>query len=156
MTMPTSIPTDRRNSPNGFTLVEMMVVIFLLGLASAAVILTLPGSDSAARKEAERLAARIAAARDEAVLQSRPVAVWVRTSGYGFEQRLGGRWEPHPGTPFRPRNFSDGTRIMGNNQQRIAFDATGLPSSAARIELANDQARARIVVTASGDVSLAP
>jgi general secretion pathway protein H len=155
MKMPTSIPTEQRPAPNGFTLVEMLVVIFLLGLASAAVVLMLPSSDSTVRNDAERLAARIAAARDEAVMQAFPVAVWTRASGYGFEQRFDGQWRAHPDAAFKARNFDNGTRIMGAAQNRILFDATGLPSSPAKIELTNGEGRSLVSVSASGEVAVA-
>ncbi len=154
--MPISIRTDTSPAANGFTLVEMMVVIFLIGLAATAVVLTLPGGDSAARSEAERLAARIAAARDEAVMQSRPIAVWTRASGYGFEQRSSGSWRPHPAKPFGIRNFADGTRIAGAAQKRIVFDVTGLPSAPADILLASGDGRSRVILAASGEVKVAP
>ncbi len=153
--MPTSIPIEQRPAPNGFTLVEMLVVIFLLGLASATVVLMLPGSDSTVRNDAERLAARIAGARDEAVMQARPVAVWTRASGYGFEQRFEGQWRAHTDGAFKVRNFDNGTRIAGAAQKRIVFDATGLPSSPAEIQLINGEGSSRITVTASGEVAVA-
>ena len=48
-------PAKRRN---GFSLVEMMVVLFVMGLLAAAVVLTLPGDGRALREEGERFAAR--------------------------------------------------------------------------------------------------
>jgi len=155
MKMPTSIPTEPRHLRNGFTLVEMLVVIFLLGLASAAVVLMLPGGESGVRNDAERFAARIAAARDEAVMQARPVAVWTRASGYGFELRQDGQWRAHPDAAFKAYSFDNGTRIAGAAQGRIIYDATGLPSAPAEIELVNEEGRSRILVSASGEVAVA-
>ena len=43
---------------NGFSLVEMMVVVFIMGLLATAVVMTLPGSERKLRDEAERFAAR--------------------------------------------------------------------------------------------------
>jgi len=62
----------------GFTLVELMVVIFIIGIASAAVVMTVQSTDRGARDEAEQFAARVAALRDHAILQSRSMAVTVR------------------------------------------------------------------------------
>jgi general secretion pathway protein H len=93
-TKPPISSAHSKASANGFTLIELLVVVFLIGLATAAVVLSLPGDKSVLRDDAERMAARIAAARDEAVLQSVPTAVWFRPSGYGFEQRRAGQWQP--------------------------------------------------------------
>ncbi len=148
-------------STAGFTLIELLVVIFLIGLASAAVILTLPGQGAALREDAERMAARIAASRDEAVLESRPMAVWFRPSGYGFEQRRSGQWLPAVGQSFRQVNWTNGTQIAAvdgdtrQKQTRMVFDQTGLPSAPVNLQLRNDEAIAEINVSASGDVSLA-
>ena len=98
---------------------------------------------------------RIAAARAEAVMPARPVAVWTRASGYGFEQRFDGQWRAHPDAAFKARNLDNGTRIAGAAQKRIAFDATGQPSSPAEIDLINGDGRSRISVSASGEVAVA-
>src|SRR4051812_10272559 len=78
---------------NGFTLVELMVVLVILGLATAAVVLSMPEQGGSVEAEAERFAARAKAARDEAIVQSRPVALTVDDGGYGFAQRRGGEWQ---------------------------------------------------------------
>ena len=52
----------------GFTLVELMVVLALVGLAAAAVVLTMPPPDGGTRSEATRFAARVAALRDRAAV----------------------------------------------------------------------------------------
>ena len=77
-----------------FTLVELMVVVFIIGLMSAAVVMTMPGAERRAVQDAERFAARAAAARDIAVLTARPVRVWVAASGFGFDTRVKGAWQP--------------------------------------------------------------
>ena len=57
----------------GFTLIEMMVVLLLVGLASAMVLLNLPSGGARLADEAEQLAARIQHAQQEAVLTNRSV-----------------------------------------------------------------------------------
>ena len=104
--MPTSTGTAdrgrlRRGNARGFTLVELMVVLTILALAATAVVLTIPGEERSVRSEADRLAARLAAARDVAVVEGRSVAVNFAPSGYGFERRIDGAWAPLPGRARR-------------------------------------------------------
>lgn len=145
------------DSERGFTLVELMVVIFIIGLASAAVVMTARSSDRGARDEAEVLAARMAAIRDQAILQSRSMAVWVRPSGYGFETRSNGAWTTLSQAPFATTDWKRGTRVqLGEaRQMRVAFDSTGLPSTAATIGLKRGDATVVVNLDATGDVRVA-
>ncbi len=142
---------------NGFTLVEIMVVVFLIGLASAAVVLNLPGDASKLRDQADRLAARIAAARDVAVMESRPTAVWLRPSGYGFEQRRDGSWQAAAAKPLTQTEWTAGTILqLGTAREaRISFDVTGLPSAPLDIGLQQGGANVRVTISAAGDVAVA-
>ena len=74
-------------SANGFTLVELMVVLVIIGLVSAAVILTLPERGGSLFAEAERFAARAKAARDDAILDSRAATVAIGPGGYEVTRR---------------------------------------------------------------------
>ncbi|APG61980.1 type II secretion system protein GspH [Sphingorhabdus lutea] len=140
---------------NGFTLVELMVVIFLIGLASAAVVMALPNDDGRARQHAEKLAMHIAATRNMAILQARPTLVSFSISGYAFEQRRDGAWQAFEEKQFQSVNLPSTLKISSTSKlpARIMFDATGMPNAPARISInANDGPAHHVNITASGDV----
>ena len=75
--MPTSAAGSSGGAERGFTLVELMVVVAILAVASAAVIVTMPDPRGDLQGEAERLAARAGAARDLAIVEGRSTALVV-------------------------------------------------------------------------------
>src|SRR3546814_6963837 len=101
-----------------------MVVLAILALAAAAVVLTIPGEEQHVRSEADRLAARLAAARDIAVIEGRSVAVDLAPSGYGFARRIDGAWGPLPGRAFERRSWPSDVgwkRPRLNSSHSIAY-----------------------------------
>lgn len=141
---------------NGFTLVELMVVLAIMALAATAVVLTIPGEERTVRSEADRLAARLAAARDVAVIEGRSVSVRFAPSGYGFERRIGGNWQPLPGRAFERRNWPGGVRFVAGDGQavtRVLFDRIGTSSTPQAIVLAGGDAREIVRISAMGEVS---
>lgn len=140
----------------GFTLVEMLVVLAILGLAATALVLAVPATDDGLRRESSRLAARIAAARDLAVVEGRPVALWLAPSGYGFERYAGGSWQAVPGRAFAVRNWPDEIRWVPMAQQtsvRLVFDRVGTSRTPQTIILTDGRQRQSINVSVLGGVS---
>ncbi|HEL2958274.1 type II secretion system minor pseudopilin GspH [Stenotrophomonas maltophilia] len=81
--------------PHGFTLIELMVVLVIIGICTAGIGLGLgslldPGRQL--RQEAERLAQRLQAARDEARIDGRSIRWQADASGYRFSRREGSQW----------------------------------------------------------------
>ncbi len=146
----------RRPGANGFTLVELMIVLAIMALAATAVVLTIPGEERTVRSEADRLAARLAAARDIAVIEGRSVAVSFAPSGYGFERRITGEWQPLPGRAFEQRNWPSDVRFAAGNGQgaaRVLFDRVGISPTPQVVVLTGGDAREIVRVSATGEVS---
>lgn len=140
---------------NGFTLVELMVVIVIMGLVAGAVVLTLR-QDTSARDEAVMLAGRIAAVRDEAVLRGRPTGLWVNPSGFGFEHYREREWQPLSSHRFDGRSAFEGGVVATTGQAGrvgVRFDSVGMPSAPSLITLEGPDGRqATVSVAANGDV----
>lgn len=155
--MPTSTEkAELRHGERGFTLVELMVVIAIMALAATAVVLTIPGEERTVRSEADRLAARLAAARDVAVIEGRSVSVNFAPSGYGFERRIDGAWQPLPGRAFAQRAWPDGVRVVAGSGQaaaHILFDRIGTSPNPQAIVLTGGDAHEIVRVSATGEVS---
>jgi len=145
-----------RHRTAGFTLVELMVVLAIMALAAVAVVLTIPGEERNVRSEADRLAARLAAARDVAVIEGRGVAVNFAPSGYGFERRIEGAWQPLPGRAFAQRSWPGDVRFVAGDGQgaaRILFDRVGTSPTPQAIVLSGGDAREVVRVSATGEIS---
>lgn len=138
---------------NGFTLVELMVVLAVLALAATLVLLTAPTSGSRVQGEADRLAARIAALRDLAIVEGRPMAVTVSPSGYAFERRMVDGWQALPGRGFSRHDWPQSVRMTAAAPQRIVIDPIGMTSAPAAVALTDGEVTLRVTLATSGEVA---
>jgi general secretion pathway protein H len=79
-------PPSRLAAARGFTLIEILVVVLIIGVMSAGMILsvTLTGRDRELEKESDRLLALINYAREQAELQTREYGVIFQDDNYEF------------------------------------------------------------------------
>jgi general secretion pathway protein H len=72
--------------PAGFTLIEMLVVVLIIGIVAAGVMLSvnITGSDHELQTESERLATLMNYAREEAEMQTRELGLACSAKGYEF------------------------------------------------------------------------
>jgi general secretion pathway protein H len=146
----------RRSAEHGFTLIELMVVVTIIGLASAVVAFAMPDPQGRVLDEGLRFAARVRAARDIAIVEARPVSLWVTGGGYGFDRRIGGAWTPVADKPLRVERWSDQTRATlpdaATGRTRVTFDPTGVADRSVDIRLSRRGADALVRISADGEV----
>jgi general secretion pathway protein H len=123
----------------GFTLVELMVVLVIIGLVAAAVVLAIPEAGGSLAGEADRFAARAKAARDTAILESRAVAVQIGRGGYEVARREGGIWRTETHYDWAERTVPD---VAGSSEASIRFDSTGFAEPARVTLRRGDELRA--------------
>ena len=133
-----------------------MVVLLIIGLMASIVVFSIPTGSSALEEDAQRFAVRTAALRDNAILQSRPMAVQVTTSGYSFLQRRKGSWSVLEDKPFTSTNWSSGVTVIleEGGSLLLAFESTGLPTEQVELVLKREDAERRIQIAPMGDVTL--
>jgi len=153
--MPISAAGNKRPGSEGYTLVELMIVIVLIGLATAVVVWALPDPRGRLADEAERFAGRAKAAHDLAIAGSRPVSLWVTATGYGFDERRGGVWVAIGDKPLRVVQWGQGTRAqVGGGRERVIFDPTGLVDHPLAVRLDRDNASTAINIAGDGAVKV--
>lgn len=138
----------------GFTLVELMVALAVIGLAGAAVMLTLPPGEDVLVAEADAFGARLAHARDEAILGMRTIEVSATARGYEFSRRRFDGWRPLDGKAFAAVAWQPGTRpalAPGRDRASVRFDPTGA-SEPATLVLHREGRSARITVGGGGEI----
>lgn len=133
----------------GFTYIELLVVVFLLGLLVSLALLSLQGETPAERleREARRLYARMDLAREESVLQGRTLGLRIDGTGYRFLELRQDRWQALADDRLLPRHELPETTT-------IALDLDGIEVSLDTDEDSRDDERPppQIYFLASGEI----
>jgi len=148
----------RRSAEHGFTLIELMIVVTIIALASAAVVLEIPDPRGRLIDDAERFAARARVAHDSAIVEGRSVSIWISREGYGFDRRSRGVWQPISEKPLRVSRWATDVRPViasTEGRDRIIFDSTGLANAPFDVQLRRGgDASATVRIGADGSVKI--
>jgi type II secretion system protein H len=138
---------ERRSSEAGFSLVEILTALTIMGLMASVVVLSLPDSDAEFRGEVRQLAARLEMAAQESVVDGHSLGFAISDDGYAFQTLRNGVWNDASGDKiFSPHTWSGATAVTlernsyfvpqdapdqpaggGLNTPMVRFDPTGLP-----------------------------
>jgi general secretion pathway protein H len=112
-TLATGTWTNKPRAISGFTLIEILVVLLIIGVLIAGTVLSIGvvGRDSALDKERDRIAALMDYLRDQAALQNREYGMRCFLGGYEFVvfDARSGQWQRLEDDPMtRPRPLPAG------------------------------------------------
>ena len=147
--MPTSAPGI--SSRRGFTLLELLVVILIMGLAAGLIgALARPSDRALLRVEAERLAQLLDLAATESRLTGKPIAWTAESARYQFWRwRADAGWTEAREDSLRARSLPPGMAISG---LRIEFDP--YVPVAYEVQMSLGQARTSIDASPIGEVRI--
>ena len=127
----------------GFTLIELMVVLVIIGIASAAISLSIkPDPLRVLRKDAERLSQLLQVAQAEARADGRPITLRADAKGFRFNRRSddgAGLETFNSDAQLRPRTWeSTPMQVTVEPRQTLVLDAEWI-NAPVRIVLSDGQ-----------------
>jgi general secretion pathway protein H len=112
----------------GFTLLEMLIVVAIIAIASAALIANAwPGGAARVDTEARRLAALLETAQAEARASGQPIAWAPEPHGYAFLRRgADGEWERFSeASIYRERRLDPDLEVRGERAVLMPYGVSG-------------------------------
>ncbi|WP_426206474.1 type II secretion system minor pseudopilin GspH [Pseudomonas sp. TWP3-1] len=142
----------------GFTLIELMVVLVIIGIASAAISLSIkPDPLQLLRKDAERVAQLLQVAQAEARADGRAIAWLSDAKGFRFSRRSeSGRGFEHfaSDAQLRPRTWqSPNMEVRVEPKQKVVLNAEWI-NPPLQVTLSDGLNRLSVLRDATGRISV--
>ncbi len=142
----------------GFSLLELMVVIFIIGLMASVVMVNLPTSETDIVRETERTQRIMNLASGEAIASGGPVGWGVSSSGHEFRKYRFGKWEQMESGPLSrsdhlviPRSLS--INVISDNRETSDRKSTSPPFEDVEDGDDNNEFKPELVFFPSGETS---
>ena len=164
MTIPCGFRAGASVPRRGFTLIEILVVVVIIGVISAMVLLSfgILGDDRDLQTQARRLVSLVELSLDEATLQGRDFGLEVMREGYRFVELdpVLERWNEVVGDDLlRPRSLQEGMEFdLYIEDRRIVLKEQAADTGADEDEGEREKERIEeyaphILILSSGDIS---
>jgi general secretion pathway protein H len=135
------IAAHRHIAQKGMTLVEVMTVLFIIGLTAGIVTLTLPQRPTEEQSSAQAFATVLRNAQDQAIFAGQPLGLQLTDRGYTLVQWRQDGWRPQGRPELLPRamqiSVETEARARPDSWPELVFDPTGI------VQPAEFQLRAR-------------
>ena len=151
-----------RESESGLTLVEVMLVVFIVGLASSLVVMTIPRRQAPAQSVAQDFVQVLRDAQDQSILTGQPIGLQLNERDYTIVQWRRDRWRPVAPVRVVPRQMviereklrSRTPTKLDEGWPDVVFDPSGIVEPV-RFVVRARAARYDIEIAEDGEVRLA-
>jgi general secretion pathway protein H len=141
-------------APRGFTLVEILVVVAIVGVLVLALTIAVGGSgERKLANEAERFQSLSAHASSAAELGGREVGVVIADDGYAFRRLDGADWRKPGGEELRDRRWPAGLRFELRRDGRVLEPATPKQPAPQLVCFSSGEMTSFVLTLALGDVA---
>ena len=152
----------------GFSLIELMIVILIIGISTSMAMLYIDNSDERLQTEARRILAMAQLLRDDAIISGEVSGLVIENRSYYFTQLEQGKWVERGNKPFKRIKLEDdikirtlitGDQIIKTNEQEqttrnlIYFLPTG-ESSEFQIWISTDNSEYVLTGSLMGQLTL--
>ncbi|MCR9078122.1 MAG: GspH/FimT family pseudopilin [Hyphomonadaceae bacterium] len=139
------------------TLVEVMTVLFIIGLTAGIVTLTLPQRPTEEQASAQAFATVLRDAQEQAIFAGQPVGLKLTDGGYALVQWRRDGWRPQGRPEALPRameiSFDTDAQPRPEGWPELVFDPTGIVQPA-EFQLRARGVRIEIALLETGEVVL--